>query len=337
MQRKLFLHIGSHRTATTSIQQFMFANFEALKKTGILYPMRVARHQRLINTIFAGKRNSAEVGQDLMERAAKHEAALGKPIGTVVLSDEDISMRRDLSPLAGLREHFDVQVVFSLRRQDLWLESWFFQNIKWQWIPHLSHCTFDEFLERREEFHWIRYNRYVQHLEDVFGAENIRLNVFEKQQMPDGPVVAFCKQIGLTDLSTCSTPPHVNSSMSAEMVEFLRHIPLDTFDPPERDLLRQAFEAVDRNVLGNTGKQSELLLSPDQRRAILAIYAEGNRALAQRHFNRDQLFLDPLPAEDAPLAQMTLPADTDTLLARFVAPLLTQLVKSGTISATRKK
>lgn len=333
MRRTLYLHIGSHRTATTSIQQFLNRNFDALTTWGYLYPYKMPRHVQLMNGLFSGKQTVAETAADLNARAD----AKPQPVGKIVLSDEDVSTRPDLSLLAEFQEHFDVKVVYSMRRQDLWLESWYFQNIKWQWNPLLSHCTFEEFLNYREDFHWIHYDRYVAGLEALFGAENVLLTVFEKSHMPDGPVIEFCRQIGIDDITGFSEAPHFNSSMSAEMVEFVRHLPLDALNPPERDLLRVALEQVDRHHLKNTGKQSERLMSYDLRRSILEIYENGNQTLAARRFDRADLFFDPLPAPDATLARMVLPATSAEVLDRFVAPLLLRLVKNGTISGANHK
>ena len=333
MRRKLFLHIGSHRTATTSTQEFMQQNFHRLLRQGLLYPFAVPRHRGLMLRIFSGEENANDVARDMHKRADSkaHE------VHSIALSDEDISMRRDLSPLLPFLDHFDVKIVFTMRRQDLWLESWYYQNIKWQWIPHLSHCTFDEFLTRREDFHWIHYDTFLRRYESRFGAENILVNVFEKEQMPDGPVMAFVKKLGLADLSELQTPPHVNSSLSAEMVEFTRHLPLDTLPPPERDILCRTLEELDREILGNTERQSERLMPHDQRRAILAEYSDGNRAVAQRYFQRDNLFLSALPGPDAPLADLSIPTDSAALMKRYVGPLVQQLVSRGTISAAHKR
>ncbi len=335
MARTLYLHIGSHRTATTSIQSFLLRNFEALIAQGCLLPFRKPRHFEMINAIFAGERKIDKVAEQLHERA--DSKAPEAEITRLILSDEDISMRRDISVLGEFRNHFDVKVVYSLRRQDLWLESWYFQNIKWQWNPSLSHCTFQEFLDRRDEFHWIHYDRYVRHLEEVFGAENIILNVFEKGQMPDGPVAAFCRATGNEALIGATPEPHVNFSMSAAMVEFARHLPMDELAPPQRELLRRALEAVDRDILGHAGKQSERLMPLDLRQAILSEYEAGNSALAARHFNRDALFLDPLPEADAPLAQLVIPQNSQDLIAQFVAPLLRQMAADGLISQAAQK
>lgn len=311
----------------------MHTNHNPLLENGIFYPLRVARHQQLMIKIFRGKEDAGKIGDSLNKRADEHL----RDIHSLVMSDEDISTRRDLSPLQPFMDHFDVKIIFSMRRQDLWLESWYFQNIKWQWNPKLSHCTFEEFLNMRSDFHWIDYDGFVSKLAGLFGAENILLNVFEKEQMPGGPVRTFCRQIGLTNLAGFSDPPHVNSSMSAEMVEFVRHMPLDQFAPPERDLLRRAFEKLDRTVLGYTGKQSELLLSWRKRKQILGEYTPGNQALAEQYFGRGDLFQEPLPSMWDPLAKLEIPKDSETLLSRFVSPLLQQLVESGTISRAQGK
>lgn len=327
MPRTLYLHIGAHRTATKSIQRFLLRNFDALVENGCLLPFRQPRHLGMVNKLLNGSWDVAATAADLNRRADGKKTEITR----LIVTDEDICMRRDLGVLARLRDHFDVQVVYSLRRQDLWLESWYFQNIKWQWNPELAHITFEEFLARREEFHWIHYDRYVRHLEDLFGRENILLSVFEREQMPDGPVQAFCRQTGLDGLIGAAPPPHVNSSMSAAMVEFTRHLPLDELPAPQRGELRQALETVDRTCLGHTDKQSERLLAPERRRAILAEYAPGNAELAARHFDREALFLAPLPPDDTPLAQLEIPGDTAVLIEQFVAPLLRQLVLNGAV------
>ncbi|MFC2970493.1 hypothetical protein ACFOES_20545, partial [Acidimangrovimonas pyrenivorans] len=162
--RKLILHIGAHRTATTATQKTLRKNFKALLRQGVFYPYGVDRHIRIANMLLSGAMPPAELAEDLGRRAEAWEKELGREVGTIILSDEDICMRRDLSILAPLRDHFDVEIIFALRRQDLWLESWYLQNVKGQWNKSLAHLTFDEFMDRSEEFHWIDYDRYARHL-----------------------------------------------------------------------------------------------------------------------------------------------------------------------------
>lgn len=322
MKRTLILHIGAHRTATSALQAYLHANFRNVQDKGFFYPYKVRRHLKLMNQLFSGQRSPKEVAQDLNARADNRN----KAIETIILSDEDVCMRRDLAPLAAFRKWFDVKVVFTLRRQDTWLESWFFQNIKWQWNKKLSHCTFDEFLGMREDFHWIHYDRYLKHLEKLFGKDNIILNIHEKDQMKSGPIETFCDSVGLTDRDGFSAPAHINESYSPAISEFMRCLPLDEAPDYYRGVLTTACAQIDKEISGGKQKQSERLMPPDQRRAIMAEYAAGNRAVAQRYFGRDELFLDPLPAEDAPLATMELPADSYELMRSLVAPLISAVI-----------
>lgn len=321
MKKTLIFHIGAHRTATSSLQQFLFQNRAALKTAGILYPYKVRRHVELINKLFQKEKTPETVSKTLLARMAKHTPALD----TVILSDEDICMRRNLNILAQFRAYFDVKIVFSLRRQDLWLESWFLQNIKWQWDPTLSHASFAEFMAQRERFHWIDYDGYLQHLEELFGRENIILNLFEKQQMPQGPIQMFCDSIGLEISDAFRQTRAVNPSFSPLMSEFVRHLPMDQASPKYRRVLTKACAEVDK-TLHSGGKSSSLLLPHDERAQVQSAYAAGNRAVAQRYFDREELFFDPLPGPEVELANMQLPQDTEVLMQRFVTPVFEQLV-----------
>ena len=135
--RKLYLHVGVHRTGTTSTQKFFQANFNALLDKGYLYPFGVARHSAAIIRIKHGQLAVDDLAADLVKRMD----AKGSHVHSAVLSDEDMSNIKDFSIFAPLARHFDVKVVVSLRRQDLWLESWYLQNLKWQWNPSLSHLA----------------------------------------------------------------------------------------------------------------------------------------------------------------------------------------------------
>lgn len=300
----------------------MHQNVKVLKDKGYLYPFAVRRHLHMMNGIFSGKRPVAEVSEKILNRIAAHD----QNIHTVILSDEDISIRRDLSPLAEFKDAFNVKIVYTLRRQDTWLESWYFQNIKWQWNEKLAHATFDQFMARQEDFHWIHYDRYVTHLENLFGKENVILNVHERDQMPDGPIAAFLNSIGLTDHSGMDDAPHINSRFSPKVSEFMRNLPLDEAPVAYRDALSKACARMDAGLHADQKRQSELLLPHDDRVALMAGYEAGNTAIAQRYFDRDQLFMAPLPGPDAPLADMTLPENSLDLMEQMVAPLILEMI-----------
>jgi len=320
MMPKLYLHVGVHRTATTSIQRFMRANFTPLLAKGYLYPFGVARHNALVSKVRYGTMTAQDLAQDLLRRML----AKGPHVQSVVLSDEDISVIGDLSAFAPLARQFEVKVVVSLRRQDLWLESWYLQNVKWQWDASLAHLTFDEFLDRRGEFFWIDYASRLEEYEAVFGPDCVVAGVFEEADMPLGPIDAFLAMIGITDQTGFGDKLHQNSSLSPLASEFMRQMPLDEIGGLDRRVFERAFLDLDAGLARNGSK---LLLPHDRRQAVLAAYAPGNAAVARRLFGRDQLFRAPLPGPSDPLANAVLPTDSGVLIRDFVAPLMRALAQ----------
>ena len=323
--RTLHLHVGVHRTATSSIQQYLGLNHRRLVPRGFLHPYGVNRHHRLMNRIFSGDLNAAEVARDLTDRAdAKRD-----PVRDVILSDEDILMRRDLSPLAGLAEGFEVRPVLFLRRQDSWLESWYLQNIKWQWNPGLSHVTFEEFMARRREFHWIDYRRTVEQLERLFGRDSLRLAVFERPQMPAGPVRAFLDVIGLEPGADFEDPGERNASLSFEVSELLRCLPLDKAPGRVRSRFERAAVALDDRLKaeGAARRGSGLLMDPATRAEVLDRYAESNAWVAERHFGRSELFLDPVPAGESERDRLALPENSYEFARRLLDPYFEELIR----------
>lgn len=334
MKRTLWIHPGIQRTATTSIQEFFFENFHALQERGILYPFHTRRHFQFMNRLIRGNLQVDVAAEDLIRRAD----AKSTPIHTLVLSDEAISLHKNISRLTELRKYFDVKIMLFLRRQDLWLESWYFQNVKWQWNPALSHGTLEDFLKHQKSFHWIHYDKHIARLEKLFGPENVHIGVFERQDMPGGPVATFCNHIGLTQLDGLSAPKHTNASLSPAMTDLVRQLPLDEgLGDETRNVMVQALQRVDAHLPKRLSGGGKLILPHQTRLKIMKRYAKGNAALAKRRFGRDLLFQEPLPDPSVPIADLALPTDSAVLMEYFIGPLIGDLIRSGAIQTPGKK
>ena len=316
MKPRLYLHVGVHRTATTSIQRFLRANFEALLGKGYLYPFGVARHNAVVSRMRYGVLEVADFAEDLARRMA------AKGVQAAILSDEDLSAIADFGVFAALTRVFEVRVVVMLRRQDLWLESWYLQNVKWQWNADLAHLTFEEFLDRRGEFFWIHYAARMAQYEAVFGPGAVIAGVFEEADMPLGPIDAFLRMVGIADHGGFGPMLHQNSSLTPLATEFMRHLPLDQMEGPDRRVFEQACLLLDQGLKTNGSK---LLMSQDRRLAVQAEYLAGNLVVAARYLGREALFRVPLPGAEQPLASSALPAASDDLLRDFVAPFVRAL------------
>lgn len=320
MRRKLFLHIGCHRTATTSIQKFMVTNFEALISQGILVPYRIGRHFDVVNRMFSGHLNPNDFADDINRRAdSKHV-----PIHSFVMSDEDICTRQNFDPLISLSDHFDINILWSIRRQDLWLESWYLQNIKWQWNPELAHASFPEFLKHLPNFTWLKYADFYEKLKTAFPHSTIKTTVFDPVHMPDGPIAEFKKLIGLSHDIKLVEPDINNASLSGASSELMRHLPLDGLPEPHRHIVQKTFE----NLEFKNGSMSKpILFSPSQRQQVWDIFASENRILAQKLFSRDRLFDDAVPTG---VGQMPVLSETGVQVVKdYFGPFILHLSKSG--------
>lgn len=326
--RKLYLHVGVHRTGTTSTQRSLRENFSGLLQRGYLYPYGSDRHDEHVRRVRSGLLTAESWAADLERRADSHPV----DVHSVLLSDEDMSLIRDFRPFEALSHRFQVKVVVMLRRQDLWLESWYLQNVKWQWNKRLANLSFEEFIARRSEFHWIDYAARLSHYDEVFGMDSVLPGVFEHEDMPGGPTATVLRLIGIADPSFIGPELHKNSSLSPRTSEFIRHLPLHQLRDVDRRLFELAAQQVD-DSLPKGG--SKLLLDHALRAEIMAEHAEGNRAVANHYFGREHLFRDPLPAVDAPLADRVLPADPQRLMAEFVVPML--MAVGGQVTSQREK
>ncbi len=185
----------------------------------------------------------------------------------------------------------------------------------------------DEFYDRRGEFHWMDYKSYVSHLEDMFGRENVLLYVFERDQMPGGPIPTFARIVGVELDDSFTKPPKRNASLTPEVSEMLRCLPLDEAPTEYRVVLDRAAAKVDAKIRETQSKDaSSLILSHEQRSQILEEQTEGNAWVAERYFDRAELFHDPIPTADDPVAELKLPDNSYDTMQTLVAPLIRALI-----------
>lgn len=138
MKRKCYLHIGTHKTGTTSVQSFLYQNRNVLKEKSIFYPAIIenetdAGHHSIAATI--AKNNN----YDSLKKEPQIENLLqqikSSNYETTILSSEIFST---ISPslVKKVFAEFDCKVICFLRRQDEFIESMYRELIK------NSNCTY---------------------------------------------------------------------------------------------------------------------------------------------------------------------------------------------------
>lgn len=299
---ELFLHIGTEKTGTTSIQHFMAHNRSLLQEQGVLYPRSPGKLNHIGITALAQDYGRGELWEKLgittltnrdqyaseLERSLEAELA-GYPFTKVVLSNEHCSSRlMSDAEVDTLRKFLQrlfsrIRVIIYLRRQDDFVISTYSTGIKSGRTDPFEVPRKRRIIGRYD--YWDLLNRWSR----TFGKENILCRKFERTSFAFGDLIAdFLTAIGCDPGLAWQNPGSVNSSLDARCLEFLRLMNLHggVSRPPK---LIQMLESV---------SDGPLIDIPEHRRvAFMRELRESNAMVAREYFggeltdSDDPLFL----------------------------------------------
>ena len=201
---RLIIHVGTHKTATTHIQDTFHKNRELLKQHGVIYPQigTIRGHHGLTSAWIRlpepyALQDPGRAWAELVEAHADHDH-------TVFLSSEEFSrlnpVRVDMASLARLVSRFDeVHILCTLRNQASFLQS-VYQQISderqpapWQDLTHRA------LRQRVVDGLALDYNLLYDHLLSGFLPGQIRFISFDDAVRGEGGIVGtFLRELGLT-------------------------------------------------------------------------------------------------------------------------------------------
>jgi hypothetical protein len=316
-KKPLIIHAGVHRTGTTAIQNALADNREALASNGISYPIDFApvgkpsegflRSKSHLNLAWSLRRKDVQPDQ-IKEWLQSATQGCWK----VILSAEDFCILEDLYFLEPLQEFYEVEVVFYLRRQDDWINSWYNQHIRWPFDETLSATTPLQFLNHLDRFPWIRYHDMLERWGAALGREKVRVRVFERGQISD--VVADLFEV------SGAPPPNgdyrTNESAPASQLEFLRRLRLFKLPTAARMAVLDALERIGAD--GGTNVYPAAI-----RRMLLQRYLVQNQRVARDYLGRADgiLFRDTNFPDDIPNVDGAGELD-EAMLLQFIGNLI---------------
>ena len=295
--KKVWLHIGTHKTGTTTLQKFFFENKEVLLQRGLYYPtegsyfyqegenhsllahaLRNERPEFLPdNLTFTLEGCVNDIRADIRKSDAPE----------IVISSEHFSFNSTTEQVERLKRVFDsiaseIHVIIYLRRQDHRIESGYGQMIK----RGYRIGSFESFIQWMSSApdQSLDYEKKVKLFADVFGAENVTVRIFEKSQIhPQGLLSDFMNILGISKLTEFKQVQDANISPSTEVLEILRYV--NSFYPKvnSRKLFAQLFENLPLDGLDQTRYS---LYSEALREKTLDNYRTSNERLARNFLNR---------------------------------------------------
>lgn len=217
---RIILHIGTHKTATTTIQDTLAANRDALAGHGIVYPRigRTAGHHTLatrwieLPKVFYEPTSAADLWRDLA-RHAEGDA-------TVIVSSEELSRWRpqavDFAELRGMLDAFEERtVVCTLRNQLAYLQSIYLQVTRDQAGPAFEPFVNGALRNRHATGCFLDYGALYDHLLEGFAPEEIVFVAYETaRRHPGGILGGLFERLGLPEIALA--PLSGDSNVSPE-------------------------------------------------------------------------------------------------------------------------
>lgn len=296
---KIILHMGTHKTATTYLQQVLAANRPLLGGHNIVYPTvgRFAGHHMLLSEwlpMQAGyipDQGTQGVWDYLTETYADSDK-------TVVLSSEEFTRaypkRVDMADLRARLSGFDqVQIICFLRDQQSFLQSIYLEISKDR-APQPLH----EMLDIAKTDHtadglWLDYNLLYDHFRTGFDAPEITLIPFgQAVHHPRGILGCFLELIGCNADKNAFLEQDLTVNKSSEPLAMWGANKIASPQPaPEKlvDFVYQQF------VAGFGANTRSSIFTRAEVGALAAIFNPLNQQLATRikthqpHFSAPQI------------------------------------------------
>jgi len=298
--RKLYLHIGMHKTGTTSLQNFLERNRDMLTERGFLYPAGGFYKTRAWAT------HMRPGHPDLAQTHAYWKSHIGRhldcqPDLDVIISYEGLwrlsigkKQEQRAEMLKRCLEGFEVHVILYVRRQDLWFEAMHNQLVK----TNKETRTLEDYIAQTQCHGMAKLWPRICFWRDHFGEERVNVRVYERSQLKNGDIIQdFLGLLGI-EYAPESRPIHrMNPRMGGWALKAkaaFNH--LDTSQPINR-LVRDLLMVGQRVFPPESDAGMPLELA----RKILNEHQEDNSKVASYLLDRNdgRLFYDELP-EDVP-------------------------------------
>lgn len=307
--KTLYIHIGTPKTGTTSLQHFCTENAKLFEEQGYCYPIFPHKF-KYINIMRNGfflsyKGYDENKNRNQMEEAKFFRQGMDfildnfQKFDNIILSDEaiwNVVFKRGKTDLwERLKKEADehdyvIKVVVYLRRQDSLATSWWNQKIKIGKRVY-SKDSWENFVKDPTKFE-LEYYDSLKFIEKFVEKENIIVRRFGRQYFKNGSIFEdFIDAVGMRYSSHfVISEGQRNVSLVGNTHEIKRI--LNTI-PDLRDQDNKFF----RSIVIDMSEQrpdlkKETMFSPEEALKFMEQYREGNRKIMKEYFGKDEDLFD---------------------------------------------
>jgi len=315
VNKKVYIHIGTHKTGSTSIQQFLYANRDRLKEFEYDYPdvgIGQGAHHRLSAQLV--KQHNLSIFQ---KNDSDRDFEIGKfprwlklknyieasESPNFIISSEEFEWLTAPEAIPELLGKYDYKIILNLRRQDAYLESLYQTFVKSS--QRRMKITIRQWSDRvLSNLQYHNYLRLVERWADVFGKANMMVGVFE-DEVDKGLEKGFLERIGIENVEESKLQfldekwlMVQRQGMDSRCLEFLRLCNAQPFGKEKHSAILSALMEVSREFK-EQGLFSKALFTQKRRWEIMNSVAVSNESLREHYFpHKTKLFPDIEPEAD---------------------------------------
>jgi hypothetical protein len=296
----LDLHIGLHKTGTSTLQSFFVTNETTLRRHSIVYPRteRKDTSHYAISRVLGTEDALKSVMVDWHAECAQFQHALvsAECLSNAFLNKDILSRFCDAAA-----RHFHTRIIIYLRRQDE-LKTSVYGQVAREWFQG---SIFDE-----NHYEYDHLKR-LEILETAVGKDNLIVRRYRHDQKVEHDFLAI---YGLSAGQGFEPVAPENIAPNRRITALLARIDKRELEDPTRF----HFYLANSGLFADDGRKH--LWAPDERRAFLARFEDSNREVANRYFPSSNGELFEAPQEDEDWAPLS-PSDYEEMWRGLVAKL----------------
>lgn len=277
--QKFYLHIGTHKTATTTIQKTVRKNRKQLLSEDGIKWIELQDFPRL-KELMKLEAHSAAIEQELMgfikavtaghkgDFLLSYEGLSGSPAGFYINN-------AFIAPILKTAfTGFQAEVIAMVRRQDEFIQSIFTQNFH----ANTYEASISEFYAEKDLNH-LDWNTFIKPYVEAFGVENIHAFPYDRELLRDhSPLALINTVIGSNVLAGIDSLEDANVGFS----DAARKISQDVrpyLNDWQNGQIRKGLQSV-----ANKGKLSEYnILDQESKQKLIARFAPSNKAFFDKY------------------------------------------------------
>lgn len=296
---KIFIHIGSPKTATSTLQTILAKNRKPLLKQGVLYPKNLCNGdaQHLLACDLIEKNNKQKMPDFWYGTKTRGESwaslldeieSCSKKADKVIISSE-LFFSLNGAPLEDIHEllkDHEIKIVTYLRRQDQLYSSFYNQDIKgarqWERSAYEFYNT-----------HQLFKKSYFETLDAwalVFGKDNIVVRPFEIEQLINGDIVQdFCSLVGVKGLTYNNV--FENDALGMNQLYVKRCLNVIGYDKNCNDEIVSLLA----KILPENPAKNITYINRETYRLLRREWLKNNQDLEKNYLSGKSLFSKPIP------------------------------------------